>query len=68
MARLGRPTRPPPQLMPVMVTTEQRGDVTPASRAVDTIEIELASGYRVRVGGGVDEHALRRVLDVLERR
>jgi hypothetical protein len=35
---------------------------------VDTIEIELTSGYRVRVGGGVDEHALRRVLDVLERR
>ena len=59
-----------PQLMPVMVTTEQRGDVGAASRAADTIEIEieLASGYRVRVGGGIDEHALRRVLDVLERR
>jgi len=50
-----------------MVMSEQRGDVTP-SRAVDTIEIALASGYRVRVGGGVDEHALRRVLDVLEPR
>jgi hypothetical protein len=33
-----------------------------------TIEIDLAGKYRVRVGGGVDAQALRRVLDVLERR
>jgi transposase len=65
---LGSADATAPQLMPVMVTAEQRGDVAPASRAMDTIEIELASGYRVRVGCGVDEHALRRVLDVLERR
>ena len=39
-----------------------------ASSVVDTIEIELAGKYRVRVGGGVDGKALRRVLDVLERR
>jgi transposase len=56
------------RLIPVMVTAEQRGAVAPASSAVDTIEIELTGGYCVRVGGGVDEHALRRVLDVLERR
>ena len=34
----------------------------------DTIEIELAGRYRVRVGSGIDGKALRRVLDVLERR
>jgi transposase len=65
---LGSADAAAPQLMPVRVTAEQPGDVTPAPRAMDTIEIELASGYRVRVGCGVDEHALRRVLDVLERR
>ena len=31
-------------------------------------EIELAGGYRVRVGNGVKASALRLVLDVLERR
>jgi transposase len=56
-----------PMLLPVTVTAE-RGDVSAASRAADTIEIELASKYRVRVGSGVDGTALRRVLDVLERR
>ena len=55
-------------LIPVMVTPEQRDVVAPASNAVDGIEIELTGGYRVRVGSGVDAHALRRVLDVLERR
>ena len=33
-----------------------------------TIEIDLAGKYRVRVSSGVDVQALRRVLDVLERR
>jgi transposase len=55
-----------PQLVPVRVTAE--GDVAPAPRTVDTIEIELAGKYRLRVGSGVDGKALRRVLDVLERR
>jgi hypothetical protein len=32
------------------------------------IEIDLAGKYRVRVGIGVEAEALRRVLDVLERR
>ena len=36
--------------------------------AADTIEIDVAGKYRVRVGSGVDAQALRRVLDVLERR
>ena len=33
-----------------------------------TIEIDVAGKYRVRVGSGFDGQALRRVLDVLERR
>lgn len=57
-----------PQLVPVLVTAEERGDVAPAARAMTTIEIELAGKYRVRVTSGVDGNALRRVLDVLERR
>jgi Transposase and inactivated derivatives len=57
-----------PMLLPVTVTAEPPGEVSAASSVVDTIEIELAGKYRVRVGGGVDGKALRRVLDVLERR
>src|SRR5882724_10871058 len=52
---------PPPRLLPVIVAGEERGDVAPAPRAMDTIEIELAGQYRVRVGSGVDGTALRRV-------
>lgn len=55
-------------LVPVTVTAAQSGDASPAPRVTDTIEIELAGRYRVRVGSGVDGKALRRVLDVLERR
>jgi transposase-like protein len=57
-----------PQLVPVIVTTEEHGEVVPAPSAMDTIEIEIAGKYRIRVGSGVDGKALRRVLDVLERR
>jgi hypothetical protein len=32
------------------------------------IEIELDGRYRIRIGSGIDGKALRRVLDVLERR
>lgn len=55
------------QLMPVTVTPDE--PVAPAPvRARELIEIELAGGYRVRVGNGVKASALRLVLDVLERR
>jgi transposase-like protein len=57
-----------PALVPVTVTAAQGGDTSPAPRAADTIEIELRERYRVRVGSGIDGKALRRVLDVLERR
>jgi hypothetical protein len=52
-----------------MVTAEQDAIVTPPSPSpiVEAIEIELAK-YRIRVSSGVDARALRRVLDVLERR
>lgn len=57
-----------PQLIPVMVTAEQDAVATPPSTVAETIEIDLAGKYRVRVCSGVDAQALRRVLDVLERR
>jgi transposase len=55
------------QLMPVTVTPDQSTETAPA-RANELIEIELAGGYRVRVGNGIKASALRLVLDVLERR
>ena len=55
-----------PVLVPVTVAPARGGDASPLVAA--GIEIELASGYRVRVGSGVDGGALRLVLDVLERR
>ncbi len=58
-----------PMLVPVTVTPDLCGDASPAvPSAVDTIEIVLTDRYRVRVGNGFDPQALRRVLDVLERR
>lgn len=55
------------QLMPVTVTADQPVEPTPVPEC-ELIEIELAGGYRVRVGNGVKAVALRLVLDVLERR
>jgi transposase len=54
-----------PVLVPVTITAAQGDSASPAPSAV---EIELACGYRVRVGSGVDAQVLRLVLDVLERR
>ena len=66
-------SRPPsdpsaPQLIPVMITAEQDGVTAQPSTVVEKIEINVAGKYRVRVGSGFDGQALRRVLDVLERR
>src|SRR5215218_1501509 len=55
------------RLLPVRVTPDQPGGAAPA-HAGEVIEIALASGYRVRVGEGVQAATLRLVLDVLERR
>jgi transposase-like protein len=60
--------RSAPQLIPVMVTEEQDAAAAQPSIVAETIEIDVAGKYRVRVSGGVDAQALRRVLDVLERR
>ena len=57
-----------PQLIPVMVTAEQDAVATPLSPVAEAIEIDVAGKYRIRVSSGVDAQALRRVLDVLERR
>src|SRR5487761_2160273 len=59
---------PAPQLIPVVVTAEQDAACMRPSTIVEAIEIDLAGKYRVRVSSGVDAAALRRVLDVLERR
>jgi transposase len=60
--------RSAPQLIPVVVTAEQDAVATQPSSVAETIEIDLAGKYRVRVSSGVDAQALRRVFDVLERR
>ena len=55
------------QLMPVTVTPDQPTEAAPAHGS-ELIEIELAGGYRVRIGSRVKASALQLVLDVLERR
>src|SRR5882757_2696777 len=57
-----------PQLIPVTVTAERDAAAAQPSTVAETIEIDLAGKYRVRVSSGVDVQAFRRVLDVLERR
>ena len=71
--RYGEGSRPPsdpsaPQLIPVMITAEQDGVTAQPSTVVEKIEINVAGKYRVRVSSDFDALALRRVLDVLERR
>ena len=58
---------PAAQLVPVMVTPD-RADTPPPPPAADIIEIELPTGHRLRIGGGVKAASLRLVLDALERR
>ena len=58
---------PSPQLIPLTITAEK--DAAAAPMAVsEKIEIDVGGKYRVHIGGGFDKQALRRVLDVLERR
>jgi transposase len=58
---------PAAQLVPVMVMPD-RADTAAPPPAADIIEIELPSGHRLRVAGGVKAASLRLVLDALERR
>ena len=64
----GRRAGPPvaPTLVPVMVTVGPSEGGTAEAAAL--IEIAVGGGYRIRVGRGFDADALRRVLDVLDRR
>ena len=60
-----------PGLVPVTITREpeDEGAAVPTPPAAsETIEIDVAGNYRVRVGSSFDPRALRRVLDVLKRR
>ena len=57
-----------PMLIPVMVTADHDAVAAQPSTVTEMIEIDLAGKYRVRISSGVDAQALRRVLDVLERR
>jgi len=59
-----------PGLVPVTITREpaDEGAAAPTPAASETIEIDVAGHYRVRVGPRFDPLALRRVLDVLKRR
>jgi transposase len=67
-APLARSDRPAPRLMPVVITAEPDGVAEAPSAVAEKIEIEVAGKYCVRIGSGFDRQALRRVLDVLERR
>jgi transposase len=64
------PSPSTPSLVPVTITREpEDGAVAaPTPAASETIEIDVAGNYRVRVGSSFDPRALRRVLDVLKRR
>jgi transposase len=50
-----------PQLIPEVVTAEQDAVATQPSAVAETVEIDLAGKYRIRVGSGVDTQTLRRV-------
>ena len=59
-----------PGLVPVTITpgADEEGALPLAPTISETIEIEVAGDYRVRVGSGFDGRALKRVLDVLRKR
>ena len=54
--------------MTITPETENVGAASATPATSDTIEIEVAGDYRVRVGSSFDGRALKRVLDVLRKR
>ena len=56
-----------PRMVPVTIGVEPDGDAPPPS-VPNTITIEIAGAYLVRVGANFDCRLLRRVLDCLVRR
>jgi transposase len=63
------PPAPRPRLVPVTIGVEPEDSaaLSRSSGAGDTITIEVAGTYLVRVGVNFDDRALRRVLDCLGR-
>ena len=57
-----------PALLPITITGDPLTENARAPAEVGRIEIELPNGCRLRVDVSVDGKALRRILDVLERR
>ena len=57
-----------PQLVPVVITAEQDAVAAQPPVVTEKIEIDVSGQFRIRVACGFDGQALRRVLDVLERR
>jgi len=68
--RFPAPPVPRPRLVPVTICMEIEGGAAPPSGAGagDTITIEAAGTYLVRVDANFDCRLLRRVLDCLVRR
>ena len=68
--QLPAPALSTPGLVPVTITAalDEEVALAPAPATSETIEIEVAGDYRVRVGSGFDGRALKRVLDVLRKR
>jgi hypothetical protein len=52
----------------VLITPEQSSGALQPSMVAEHIEIQVAGRYRICVDSEFDAQALRRVLDVLERR
>jgi len=52
----------------VVITAEQDAVAAQPPVVTEKIEIDVSGKYRIRVACGFDGQALRRVLDVLERR
>lgn len=57
-----------PALLPVTIAGDPPIENIRAPADIGRIEIELSNGYRLRVDVSIDGKALRRILDVLERR
>ena len=62
------PNQAAPQMLPVVITPEPDAIAAQPAVVAEKIEIDVSDKYRVRVGCDFDGRALRRVLDVLERR
>lgn len=57
-----------PALLPVTIAGDPPPENTRAPADIGRIEIELPNGYHLRADVSIDGKALRRILDLLERR